>query len=72
MFHGASLCCTSLTSLPGIPLASRASPTTWLLYALVGDQLAGSDAPFSDPTISNSKTVGNFVETDFGYNYGFR
>ena len=49
------------------------SPVTWFLYAMASDQLGGSDVPFVVQTGQPPQgTVGEFMTTYFGYDYGFR
>jgi ABC-type multidrug transport system ATPase subunit len=49
---------------------SRASPTTWILYGMGGSQMADSDVPLTEP-FAGAKTIGEFVNVYFGYDYGF-
>lgn len=48
---------------------ARISPTTWILYGLGGSQLADSNVPLTGYPGAN--TVGEFVTTFWGYDYGF-
>jgi hypothetical protein len=66
-----------LVPYPQTPAAwqwmSRISPASWILYGLGGSQLADSTVPFQSSATgaSSGTTVGEFVQSFFGYDYGF-
>ena len=49
----------------------RISPTTWILYGLGGSQMSNSEVPFSASGGTPTSTVGQFVTSFWGYEYGF-
>lgn len=44
---------------------NRLSPTTWMLYGLVGSQLTDRDIPIEG--YGDTTTVSKFMEVNFGY-----
>mmetsp|Transcript_22068 Transcript_22068/g.37738 ORF Transcript_22068/g.37738 Transcript_22068/m.37738 type:complete len:90 (+) Transcript_22068:2-271(+) len=54
----------------GFRWINRIVPSTWLLYALAGDQLGNNQGAMDYPPDPNIKTVSDFMRTVFGYDYG--
>eukprot|EP00199_Chlamydomonas_sp_CCMP681_P003511 CAMPEP_0119109684 /NCGR_PEP_ID=MMETSP1180-20130426/22297_1 /TAXON_ID=3052 ORGANISM="Chlamydomonas cf sp, Strain CCMP681" /NCGR_SAMPLE_ID=MMETSP1180 /ASSEMBLY_ACC=CAM_ASM_000741 /LENGTH=154 /DNA_ID=CAMNT_0007095585 /DNA_START=54 /DNA_END=518 /DNA_ORIENTATION=+ len=53
----------------GFKWINRISPTTWLLYGLISDQLGDSQVVFDYPSDRSITTVAQFMEVYFGYKY---
>ncbi|KAG1677137.1 hypothetical protein FOA52_000943 [Chlamydomonas sp. UWO 241] len=55
----------------GFKWVNRIVPTTWVIYGLVSDQLAGSDVTIVEPA-GDTFSVSEFMRRNYGYDYSFR
>lgn len=47
-------------------------PATWMIYGLGASQLGNNHNPLRGPGLPPTTTVSSYLESTFGYQYGFR